>query len=189
MSSFFLAKAIKGGIMAESIVIDFTAHLQKKRQAEALKERIAASGWDIDGDVSSIDSEICFYLIDSKESGVVLFGCSKDSIPAPGSLEIVHWGHFVLAWDVIADPEMPFDETHKLNTMQLALRALPGLTEWQSFSERAFSTEEAKKPHILVIIDRANLESPLELIVAHSESPVMNSESIQSIVDSYVKEQ
>ena len=84
---------------------------------------------------------------------------------------------------------MPFDETHKLNTMQLALRALPGLTEWQSFSERAFSTEGAKKPHILVIIDRANLESPLELIVAHSESPVMNSESIQSIVDSYVKEQ
>ena len=47
----------------------------------------------------------------------------------------------------------------------------------------------AKKPHILVIIDRANLESPLELIVAHSESPVMNSESIQSIVDSYIKEQ
>ena len=175
--------------MAKSIVIDFTARLQKKRHAEALKERIAASGWDIDGDVSSDGSEICIYLIDSKESGVVLFGCSKDSIPTPGSVEIVHWGHFVLAWDVIADPEMQFDETHKLNTMQLALRALPGLTEWQSFSERAFTAEGAKKPHILVIIDRANLESPLELIVAHSESPVMNSESIQSIIDSYVKEQ
>lgn len=174
--------------MAKSIVIDFKAHLQKKRQAEALKERIDASGWDIDCDVSSIDSEICFYLIDSKESGVILFGCSKDNIPFPGASEIVHWGHFVLAWDVIADPEMPFDETHKLNTMQLALRALPGLAEWQSFSESAFSTEGANKPHILVIIDRASLESPLELIMAHSTSPVMNSESIQSIVDSYIKE-
>lgn len=173
--------------MADNVIIDFTAHLNKKRQNEALRERIAASGWEIEGDVSSVNSDVCFYLIDSKEAGVVLFGCNKNRIPQSGSLDIVHWGHFVLAWDVIADPEMPFDETHKQNTMQLALRALASLSEWQSFAEKALATEGNKKAHILVIIDRKNLDAPLELIVAHSESPVMNSESIQSIVDNYIK--
>lgn len=170
-------------------VIDFTARLNKKRQTEALKERIAASGWDIDSDISSVESEVCFYLIDSKDAGVVLFGCSKKNIPDNGSPEIVHWGHFVLAWDVIVDPEIPFDETHKQNTMELAIRSLPSLPQWKEFADRAFCTDEENKPHILVIIDRANLDSPMDLIVAHSKSPVMNSESIQSIVDNYVKAQ
>jgi hypothetical protein len=167
--------------------IDFTTHLNRKRQTEALKVRIEASGWDIDCDISSVDSEVCFYLIDSKESGIALFGCSKETIPEKGSPEIVHWGHFVLAWDVIADPDMPFDNKHKQNTMELAIRALPSLPEWQEFADRAFSTDGTKKPHILVLIDRASLDSPLELIVAHSESPVLNPESIQSIVDNYIK--
>lgn len=175
--------------MAGKVIIDFTAHLNKKRQNDALKERIAASGWEINGDVSSVNSDLCFYLIDSKEPSVILFGCSKDAIPPPGSQDIVHWGHFVLAWDVIADPEMTFDDKHKKITMQLALRALPSLPEWSSFLSKALETEENKKAHILVVIDRKDMDAPLELIVAHSESPVMNSESIQSIVDSYIRSQ
>lgn len=170
-------------------IIDFTARLNQKRQHEALKERVAASGWDIDSDSETVNSDICFYIIDRVEPGVLLFGCSKENIPHPGSSEIVHWGHFVLAWDVVADPKMAYDMIHKKNTMLLALRALPSLPEWEDFQERAFTIETGKKAHILVVVDRKNLEAPLELIVAHSEAPVMNAESIQAIVDSYTKSQ
>lgn len=173
--------------MRKGIVVNFTSHLHNKFQTEILKERITDSGWTIDSDVSSVDSEVCVYLIDNKEDGIVLFGCKKNDFPEPDSNKVIHWGHFVLAWDVIADPSMSFDEIHKNNTMQFALRALPGLPEWSSFSEKAFSTKEMQKAHILVIIDRKNMDSPLELIVAHSELPVMNSESIESIVASYTK--
>ncbi|MBL4869291.1 MAG: hypothetical protein JKY67_23255 [Pseudomonadales bacterium] len=70
--------------------------------------------------------------------------------------------------------------------MKFALRALPGLKEWPSIKERAFNTRPGQKSHILIIIDRENMDNPLELIVAHSESPIMNQESIRSIVDNYL---
>lgn len=169
-----------------SKVINFSDHLKKKQDRAALKERIAISGWDIDNEVKGLDSEVCIYLIDSKEDGVILFGLKKADFPASDSEEVIHWGHFVLAWDVIADPKMAFDDTHKKVTMDFAVKALPSLSEWSSFAERAFDTAPDHKAHILVIIDRKNLDNPLELIVAHSTAPIMNPESIQSIVDSYI---
>jgi hypothetical protein len=172
-----------------NVIIDFTARLNKKRQNEALKELIVASGWDIDGEVSSVNSDICFYLIDSVEPGKLIFGCKKDSIPHPNSSEVVHWGHFVLAWNVFADPKMAYDDKHMDNTMELVLRALPSLPEWPKLQKNALSIEAGKKAHILVVVDKNNLDAPHELIVAHSESPVLNAESIQSIVDSYINSQ
>lgn len=170
-----------------SAIIDFTARLNQRRQNEALKERAVAVGWKIDRGISTQNSDVCFYIIDRVEPSVLLFGCRKESIPLSGSPEIVHWGHFVLAWDVIADARMSYDEQHKKNTMELVLRALPSLSEWREFQKRAFSIAAGKKAHILVVVDRNNLEAPLELIVAHSESQVMNAESIQSIVENYTK--
>lgn len=167
-------------------IINFTARLNKKRDKEKLRECLAASGWEIDCDIESVDSEICIYLIDSQEDGIVLFGCKNSDLTR--KTKTLPWNQFVLAWDVIADPGMPFDETHKRNTMDFALRALPGLSNWPAFSKNAFEVEDGKKLHILVIIDRSDMESPLELIVAHSNSPVMNSESVQAIIDSYASD-
>lgn len=176
--------------MADKQVVDFTWHLSQKKKKLNLKEKIAASGWTIEGgNVTSVDSELCIYIIDTESDGVILFGCDKSDIPIPGSEKVIHWGHFVMAWDVIADASMSFDETHKHNTISFAVRALPGLEEWPSILERASKKSEDIKSHILVIVDRKNMDRPFELIVAHSESPVMNEESIRSIVDTYISEE
>ena len=136
--------------------------------------------------MTSVESEFCIYIIDTKSDGVILFGCDHSDIPSPYSDEIIHWGHFVMAWDVIADPKMSFDAKHKNTTISFAMRALPGLKEWPATLERSLNRSEDMKSHILVIVDRKNLEAPFELIVAHSASPVMNEESIRSIVDRYI---
>lgn len=173
--------------MPDKVVIDFSSHMKKKQNKQALKECIAASGWSITNEVIDTNSEACVYLIDKQEDGVLLFGCKKADFPEHGSKDLMHWGQFVLAWDVIVDPDMAFDEVHKQNTMRFALRSLPRLSQWSSFCDKAFNVETGHTVHILIIIDRQNLEGPWELIVAHSKSPVMNSESIQSILDGYLK--
>ena len=173
--------------MVNTVVADFSKHLKNKRDSEILKKRIETAGWSITADVRDNDSEITVYLIDSKEDGIVIFGCKKADFPNLGSPDIIHWGHFVLAWDVIADPDMAFDDEHKKNTMQFAVRALPALDEWPSFSKRAFDTENGKKSHILIIVDRNDMLQPMELIAAHSTSPVMNVESVKSILSSYIE--
>jgi len=174
--------------MSENVVLDFSTHLKRKQDKERLKEIINTSGWEMDyfDFVRSGNSEICIYLIDTREKGILLFGCDMAELDTLGSEKTIHWGHFVLAWDVIADPEMPFDEVHKNNTMEFAVRALSGLSEWKSFSHKAFNTAPGKKAHIMVLVDRNNMEQPQELIVAHSESPVLNVESVQSIVGNYL---
>jgi len=174
--------------MAEKQIVDFMARLHKKQKKKALKEKISASGWVIeDNGVRALDSEICVYIIDTTSEGVMLFACNKADIPAPHSDKVIHWGQFVLAWDVIADPAMAFDETHKFNTIDFAMRALPSLDQWPEFLNKACNTAENMTAHILVIVDRQNLDAPLELIVAHATSQVLNAESIQSIVDNYIK--
>lgn len=174
--------------MSEKRVLDFTARLARKRGLEKLTERISVSGWNIDCEAVNLESDLCVYLIDSKESCVILFGCKKDSIPDQelNKNEIVHWGHFVLAWDVIADPSMPFDAKHKSVTMNMALKAIPSLKEWPNLYQKLFNSDEGKTPHLLVVIDRENMESPLDLIVAHSNSQVMNKDSIFAIVKNYI---
>lgn len=176
--------------MSDSVIIDFSAYLKKKQDKERLKEIINTSGWEmgISDFVQSGDSDICIYLIDTREKGILLFGCHKSDFLPPGSDDIIHWGHFVLAWDVIADPEMPFDEAHKKNTMEFAVRALSGLDDWTEFSVKAFGTGPGKKAHIMVLVDRKNMEQPEELIVAHSESPVLNVESVQTIIGNYLND-
>ena len=171
--------------MTGKAVVDFSYHLQQKRNKQALKERIDSAGWVVMDDVRSTESEACVYLIDSKEVGIVLFGCNRSDFSTPGSSDIIHWGQFVLAWDVIADPGMPCDDTHIKNTMRFVLRSLPGVDQWETFYEKAFDLKEDHRAHILVVIDRKNLDAPLDLIVAHSISPVMNPESLQAILDSY----
>ena len=170
-------------------IIDFSAILKKKQDREMLKERISVSGWTITDEVLATNSDACVYLMDSQEEGVLLFGCKRSDFSEPNSNNIITWKDFVLAWDVIADPEMAFDETHKQNTMKFSLRALPSLEQWIPFTEKAFDMKPNLKVHIFVIIDRMNLEAPLILIAAHSDTPVMNRESINAIVDTYLDSQ
>jgi hypothetical protein len=167
-------------------IIDFEKHMNLKRQKEALKKIIESSGWTIDTPVDSIESDICIYLIDSKESCVVLYGCQLEQILSPGHKNNIHWGHFVLAWDVIADPRMNFDEVHKNNTIEFSLRALPGLGMWNNIEQKIKDKPDNSKAHVLVFIDRENMNAPLEVIVAYSEAAVMNGASINAIVKEYV---
>lgn len=168
-------------------IVDFEKHLTIKRQKETLKKIIESSGWTIDSPVNSINSDVCIYLIDSKESCVVLYGCHMGQLLPPGHKSIIHWGHFVLAWDVIADPRMMFDEVHKTNTIDFSLRALPGLALWKVTEQKIKNKPEDKIAHVLVFIDRENMNEPLEIIVAHSESAVMNEASLNAIVKQYVE--
>ena len=165
-------------------VADFSKHLKKKQKKEQLIEIVSASGWELDGDVLE-DSEACVYLIDSQTNAIVLFGCKKKGFVSPGSDNVIHWGHFVAAWDVIADPDMPYDAKHKENTVDFAMRALAGAELWPPLLKKLLSDTEMTRPHVLVIIDRSDLDVPLDVILARSESLLLNTESIQSILDSY----
>lgn len=165
-------------------VADFTKRLKMKQKKERLKEIVSASGWEIDGDVLD-GSEVCVYLIDSVEAATVLFGCKKLDLIEPDEDDAIHWGHFVSAWDVIADPAMPYDEKHKEITNKFVLRALPTVALWPPVLKKVLSEADKKRPHILIIIDRDNMETPLDIILARSESLLMNTESIQSIIDNY----
>ena len=165
-------------------VADFSKHLKKKQKKERLIEIVSASGWELDGDVLE-DSEACVYLIDSQTNAIVLFGCKKKGFVSPGSDNVIHWGHFVAAWDVIADPDMPYDAKHKENTVDFAMRALAGAELWPPLLKKLLSDTEMTRPHVLVIIDRSDLDVPLDVILARSESLLLNTESIQSILDSY----
>lgn len=117
---------------------------------------------------------------------VILFGTKFDQLPIAGEKASIDWQHFVLAWDVIADPEMPFDQTHKRSTMDLSLSALGGVENWESCRKRLCGAQDNKRPHLLILIDRENMNAPRELIVAYSESRVLNTESLRAIVDSYM---
>jgi len=173
--------------MSNNVVsFTFTTRLKNKQDRSKLAEVIEDSGWTIDSEIGSVESDVCVYLIDSKEPGIVLFGCKKDEFAKPGTKDIIHWGHFVLAWDVIADPSMAFDATHKKNAIGFVLRALPGLPQWHSIKDRTFKFRSEETSHMLIIIDRENMDCPLDVIVAHSKAPIMDQESIQSIIFNYL---
>lgn len=172
--------------MSNNNVVDFFTHFEKKQNQQRLQEELNASGWEISDEINSTDSEVCVYLMDTKEPCVILFGTKFDQLPIAGEKASIDWQHFVLAWDVIADPEMPFDETHKRSTMDLSLSALGGVENWESCRKRLCGAQDNKRPHLLILIDRENMNAPRELIVAYSESRVLNTESLRAIVDSYM---
>ena len=168
-----------------SNVINFIPHFEQKKNRQRIEEELNASGWEITDEINCLDSDFCVYLMDTKEQCVILFGAKLESLPLTGGASI-DWHHFVLAWDVIADPEMTFDETHKRHTIDMSLSALSGITEWDHCCERICKVESNKTPHLLVLIDRKNIEMPAELIVAYSESKVLNTDSLHAIVNSYI---
>lgn len=170
-----------------SNVIDFISHFDKKQHKQRLAEKLNASGWDITDEIDSLGSELCVYLMDTQESCVILFGTDLSSTPVTDDRDSITWQNFVLAWDVIADPEMPFDETHKQSTIDMSLKALSGIEDWETFRARLAGAKDNKKPHLLVLIDRENTQSPCELIVAYSEASVLNADSLHAIVNSYVE--
>ena len=172
--------------MGNGNVIDFVSYLKRNQSKERLAEEIEASGWEITHEINSVDSDLCVYLIDTKESGIILFGLSVDELPAPSSNQSIDWQHFVMAWDVIADPEMPFDETHKQTTMGMSLKALSGLDEWVNCYRRICQKRGQKKSHLLVLINRENMSTPEDLIIAYSESKFLNTDSLHAIINSYI---
>lgn len=170
--------------MSESNIIDFKSSLANKQQKERLKADIAKKGWAIDH-VSSTHSDLCVYIMDSTECGIILFGCGVDKFNI-SSNEIIHWGHFVLSWDVIADPSMPYDSTQKITVIELLVKALPGLKNWSEVSEKISNNNNEGKAHILIIVDRKDFEQPLDIIVARSNAVVLNSKSITAILREYL---
>lgn len=168
--------------MSNTNVIDFISHFDKKQRRERVREQLSASGWDVSAATDVLNSDMCVYLMDTKESAVLMYGTSFSKLPNENEVPSVDWQHFVLAWDVIADPEMPFDETHKRATIELSLSVLSSIDNWGICRERLCS-EQDKKPHLLVLIDRENMMAPKELIVAYSESQVLNADSLQAIVN------
>ena len=173
--------------MKVSNVINFIPHFEQKKNRQRIEEELNASGWEITDEINCLDSDFCVYLMDTKEQCVILFGAKLESLPLTGGASI-DWHHFVLAWDVIADPEMPFDETHKRHTIEMSLSAVSSIDAWANCRDRLCTASDNKKPHLLILIDRENMRSPKELIVAYSESNVLNADSLHAIVDSYQSE-
>lgn len=173
--------------MGNGNVVDFFPHFKRKQNKQLLQEKVNAAGWEMDTEITGIDSDVCLYLMDTKESSLILFGTQFEHLPTVDAA--VSWKNLVLAWDVIADPEMPFDETHKRSTIELSLECLAGVENWASCRERLLNVqkEKEKRAHLLVLIDREDTQGPRELIVAYSKDPVLNKDSLHAIVESYLK--
>ena len=166
-------------------IVQLGEYQRNRKNIADLKKNISNAGWSINSDPAASLSEACVYLVDTSEPAILMFGCAVDKL-ALNSQTSVHWGHFVLAYDVIADPEMPFDETHKNITIEMAISSLPGLPVWGGVHKKIMSAGDGYKPHIVVVIDRANMEQPAQIIVAYSTEPLMNEKSITSIVRGYL---
>ena len=87
--------------MSNTNVIDFISHFDKKQRRERVREQLSASGWDVAAATDVLDSDVCVYLMDTKESAVVMYGTSFSKLPDEDEVPSIDWQHFVLAWDVI----------------------------------------------------------------------------------------
>jgi hypothetical protein len=171
--------------MSDDGIIDFSSHLARKRKVEVLKALSFSDPIVGDGSLQ-LNPDVYIYLIDSSSQGVgvLRFGCSVASLQQDA--RSVAWRDFVLAWDVIADPSMFVDETHVRITVELLVSSL--FAAWPDAASVDLSNVDGSCCHMLVIVDRSNYMSPLDVVVARSGLSFLDAASVHAIIASYVKE-
>ncbi len=166
-------------------VISFESHYnarqQKQRLTVELTRRMDQSGWSLAGTPGDSDSDVCVYLLDSESSAAFVFGSKYDAfdISIPGE-----WHDLVNAWDVVADPDLPCDGEHLHVTAELARRAIVSARLQPDPS----MVPAGHRVHLILIIDRKDLEKPLAAVAAISNAPIMDAVSVREILSRWVEE-
>lgn len=140
-----------------SKIIDLTSIIKQRKSNGQLVESLAKNGWSVRTGGEFNNGSVIIYLKDMFSESVLAFGLDKNSFMAEVSRGEVHWGHFVLAWDVVIDTELPHDDIHINETMKIFIKSLGRLkirTEILNYCEGAGSFG------IIVVVDRNNMEEP-----------------------------
>lgn len=139
-------------------IYDLTAILKLQRNASLLIETLLDDGWVVSGgkETRKVSGVIC--LKDHSSDVVLAFGLDKKAFSAEVAKCNVHWGHFVLAWDVLVDPELPHDDVHRAETLKMFLASFGTI---ESSKEFLNDVNHLQSFGLVVVVDRCKLDGPI----------------------------
>lgn len=166
-------------------VVLFEPRLRAKKQmarlGQEVTKKIDESGWTLADPVKSPGSEVCVYLLDADNGTALAFGNSfSDYATCPAG----EWCDLVNAWDVVADPDLCCDKAHLEVTAELARRAIA----FANLLPEASAISDGQRLHLILVIDREDLEAPLASVPAISNAPIMNATSVRAILNRWLEE-
>lgn len=153
---------------------------QKMRMEEALANPKGIAGWLLADPATLPGAELCVYLMDAENGTALAFGNSMAELTASAAGK---WHDLILAWDVVADPNLPCDKTHLEVTSELARRAINSAQVLPNLS-----VQDEQRIHLIVVLDRHNLDSPYALVPAVSYAEILNPESVRAIIDAWLEQ-
>lgn len=165
--------------MYKNNVYNFTSNLEMKKLAAEFANSLEVDGWTSIGKTVTSGSDLIFYLVDSSAVGMAIFGIHNNQLEEAKREGLVHWGHFVLSWDVLVDESMPHDDTHIKNTLEIFLRAFPLLPNALKISS---STEKGGRIHVVVLIDRNDMNGPVSIASVNSNLLILDESHLKTIL-------
>jgi len=147
---------------------------------KAFKESLSSSGFSA-ANLKSNYSDIVMYVSDSRETGVLVFGFSLSELSSINQSEYLSWPHIVQVWEIIANPELGFDEIYKKNAIQYIIKSLPVLKSWKILVNEIASKEKGLTTHLFVEIDRDNINEPNSIHICQSPNKILNEKSANKI--------
>ena len=150
-------------------IVDFA---QFKGSRDKFSEKVESSDFQLNR-IRSHDSEVVFYVSDTEEQCVLVFGCSGNDVLSVSKQDTLSWSHLVQAWEIIANPSLGFDETFKLDTMRYIIRSLPGLKSWKETYNTLTENCGNIISHIFIEIDRQDIVEPKDLKIISSAETII----------------
>tara|TARA_R110002167_G_scaffold204404_9_gene408566 strand:- start:46938 stop:47468 length:531 start_codon:yes stop_codon:yes gene_type:complete len=164
-----------------SIVPRLEAQQEKQRLSELLARELDDSGWTLAGSVEAGDSEVCVYLLDSETDAALVFGSQRSEFPISSLLD---WPDLIQAWEVVADPELAFDDEHLRVTTVLAQQAISHAGLLPELS----AVGDGQRVHLIVVLDRDDWTKPAFSLVAVSSAPVLDAVSVKSVLLGWIND-
>ena len=152
-----------------SDIIDFA---QFKKDRATFSQKVETSDFHLNR-IRSHDSEVVFYVSDTEEQCVIVFGCSSDDVLSVSKQDTLSWSHLVQAWEIIANPALGFDEKFKLDTMRYIIKSLPGLSSWKEMCNTLTVNSGNIISHIFIEIDRHDIVKPKKLRIISSAETII----------------
>jgi hypothetical protein len=159
---------------------DIISFKEYKSDRSTLEQSLTTSGF-ADVNIKSNRSDVVMYVSDSLESGVLVFGFSLNALTKINQSEYLSWSHVVQVWEIIANPELGFDETYKKNAIQYIIKSLPGLKSWSSISKKMKSQRKDLTTHLFLEVDRGNINEPNSIHITQSQLKILDDEAAETI--------
>ena len=157
--------------MLENKIIDAKSVFLRCKSLRNLEAELASAGWISTFRSLPDESTLQVYVVDTIVPSVALIGLNRADFMKRAVAGKIHWGHFVLAWDVLVDPELPHDDVHRISTMNLLIDSLATTTAWLKIKSEILGQPYSK---IFIAVDRSNMEEPGGYRIERSENISLN---------------